>query len=118
MPRVDVTGQIKTLEQEGQAIEAELLELFSDPELRHGVRAPGGWVLRSRPRTRRDYAPDNRDAIKDLQQRAGRAQPLVSTYLCLTHRSTRAPNRGSKPIGRSLEHPFQGFCARNGKNHV
>jgi hypothetical protein len=34
MPRVDVTGQIKNLEQEGQAIEAELLELFSDPELR------------------------------------------------------------------------------------
>ena len=90
MRRVEVTGQIKTLEQERQAIDAELLEVFSDPELRHGVRAPGGWVLRSRSRTTWDYAPEIRDAIKDLQrlaQRDGRAQPLVSSYLCLTHES-------------------------------
>ena len=88
MRRVEVTGQIKTLEQERQAIDAELLEVFSDPELRHGVRAPGGWVLRSRSRTTWDYAPETRDAIKNLQrlaQRDGRAQPLVSSYLCLTH---------------------------------
>ena len=88
MRRVEVTGQIKTLEQERQVIDAELLEVFSDPELRHGVRAPGGWVLRSRSRTTWDYAPETRDAIKDLQrlaQRDGRAQPLVSSYLCLTH---------------------------------
>jgi len=84
--RVAISGQLKTLEQERQAIDAELLEVFSDPELRHGVRAPGGWVLRSRSRTSWDYAPEIRDAIKDLQQQAqrdGRAQPLVSTYLCL-----------------------------------
>ena len=91
MRRVEVTGQIKTLEQERQAIDAELLEVFSDPELRHGVRTPGGWVLRSRSRTTWDYAPEIRDAIKDLQrlaQRDGRAQPLVSSYLCLTQEST------------------------------
>ena len=91
MRRVEVTGQIKTLEQERQAIDAELLELFSDPELRFGVRAPGGWVLRSRSRTTWDYATEIRDAIKDLQhlaQRDERAQPLVSTYLCLTQEST------------------------------
>ena len=89
--RVLITGQIKTLEQERQAIDAELLEVFSDPELRFGIRAPGGWVLRSRSRTTWDYAPEIRDAIKGLQgqvQRDGRAQPLVSTYLCLTHEST------------------------------
>ncbi len=88
--RVLITGQIKTLEQERQAIDAELLEVFSDPELRHGVRAPGGWVLRSRSRTSWDYPPETRDAIKDLQrlaQRDGRAQPLVSSYLCLTQES-------------------------------
>ena len=88
--RVEVTGQIKTLEQERQAIDAELLVVFSDPELRHGVRAPGGWVLRSRSRTSWDYAPETRDAIKDLQrkaQRDERAQPLVSSYLCLTQES-------------------------------
>ena len=84
--RVEISGQLKTLEQERQAIDAELLEVFSDPELRFGVRAPGGWVLRSRSRTSWEYAPDIRDAIKGLQeqaQRDGRAQSLTSTYLCL-----------------------------------
>jgi hypothetical protein len=84
--RVEVTGQLKTLEQERQAIDAELLTVFSDPELRFGIRAPEGWVLRSRARTSWDYAPEIRDAIKSLQQEAqrdGRAQPLTSTYLCL-----------------------------------
>jgi len=84
--RVEISGQLKTLEQERQAIDAELLEVFSDPELRFGVSAPDGWVLRSRSRTSWDYPPEIRDAIKDLQQQArrdGRAQPLVSTYLCL-----------------------------------
>jgi hypothetical protein len=89
--RVEVTGQLKTLEQERQAIDAELLEVFSDPEPRLGVRAPGGWVLRSRSRTSWDYPPEIRDAIKDLQrqaQRDGRAQPMVSTYLVATQEST------------------------------
>jgi len=84
--RVEISGQLKSLEQERQVIDAELLEVFSDPELRHGVRAPGGWVLRQRSRTSWDYDPDIRDAIKGLQQQAqrdGRAQPLISTYLCL-----------------------------------
>ena len=89
--RVEVTGQIKTLEQERQAIDTTLLEVFSDAEIRFGVRAPGGWVLRSRSRTSWDYAPEIRDAIKDLQQQAqrdGRAQPLVSSYLVATQEST------------------------------
>jgi hypothetical protein len=82
--RVEITTQLKTLEQERHAIDAELLEVFSDAELRFGVRAPGGWVLRSRSRTSWDYDPEIRDAIKGLQQQAqrdGRAQPLMSTYL-------------------------------------
>jgi hypothetical protein len=85
--RVEISGQLKTLEQERQAIDAELLEVFSDPELRCGVRAPGGWILQQRSRTSWDYAPEIRDAIKGLQKQAqhdGRAQPLTSTYLCLT----------------------------------
>jgi len=89
--RVEVTWQLKTLEQERQVIDAELLEVFSDPELRFGVRAPGGWVLRSRSRTSWDYAPEIRDVIKELQrqaQRDGQAQPLVSTYLCLIQEET------------------------------
>lgn len=89
--RVLITGQIKTLEQERQAIDLALLEVFSDPELRFGIRAPGGWVLRQRSRISWDYDTDVRDAIKGLQrlaQRDGRAQPLVSTYLCLTQEDT------------------------------
>ena len=89
--RVEITGQLKILEQERQAIDAELLDAFSDAELRFGVRAPGGWVLRQRSRTSWDYAPEIKDAIKGLQQQAqrdGRAQPLVSTYLVATQEST------------------------------
>ena len=85
--RVKISGQLKTLEQERQAIDAELLEVFSDPELRFGIHAPGGWILKQRSRSSWDYAPEIRDAIKGLQQQAqrdGRAQPLTSTYLCLT----------------------------------
>jgi hypothetical protein len=88
--RVEITGQLKTLEQERQAIDAELLDAFSDAELRFGVRAPGGWLLRSRSRTSWDYDLETRDAIKGLQQQAqrdGRAQPLVSSYLYLTPHS-------------------------------
>ena len=89
--RVEVTGTIKTLEQERQVIDAELLSTFGDAELRFGVRAPGGWVLKQRSRTSWDYDSEIRDAIKGLQQQAqrdGRAQPLTSTYLCLTKEST------------------------------
>ena len=88
---VQISGQLKTLEQERQAIDTELLEVFSDPELRHGISASGGWVLKQRSRTSWDYAPEVRDAIKGLQQQAqrdGRAQPLSSTYLCLVQEST------------------------------
>jgi hypothetical protein len=88
--RIEITEQLKTLEQERQVIDAELLEVFSDPELRHGVAVAGGWVLRQRSRTSWDYDPEIRDAIKGLQrqaQRDGRAQPLASTYLVATKES-------------------------------
>jgi len=88
--RIEITAQLKTLEQERQVIDAELLDVFSDPELRHGVAAPGGWILKQRTRTSWDYAPEVRDAVKTLQkqaQRDGRAQPLVSTYLVASKES-------------------------------
>ena len=88
--RSEIAGQVKSLEQERQAIDAELLEVFNPAELRQGIRAPDGWILRQRSRTSWDYAPEIRDAIKTLQkqaQRDGRAQPLTSTYLCLTKES-------------------------------
>jgi len=84
--RVEVSEQIKHLEQERQAIDQELQEVFSDAELRFGVRVPGGWMLKQRSRTSWDYSGEVRDSIKSIQQeaqRSGLAQPLVSTYLCL-----------------------------------
>ena len=89
--RVEITGQLKSLEQERQEIDATLLETFSDAELRSGVRAPGGWVLRQRSRTPWDYCPEIRQSIKGLQQQAqrdGRAQPLASTYICMIQEHT------------------------------
>jgi len=85
--RVEISGQLKTLEQERKVIDAELAEVFSPAELRQGVCVHGGWILKQRFRTSWDYPPEIRDAIKGLQkqaQRDGRGQPLTSTYLCLT----------------------------------
>jgi hypothetical protein len=89
--RTKVALGIKRLEQERHAIDANLLEVFTDAELRVGIRAPGGWMLRQRSRTSWDYDPEIKDAIKGLQQQAqrnGRAQPLVSTYLVATQERT------------------------------
>ena len=85
--RVEVTGTIKTLEQERHAIDAELLSTFGDAELRFGVRAPGGWILRSRSRTSWIYPQTIKEAIQQIQKTAqisGDATELRSTYLVLT----------------------------------
>jgi hypothetical protein len=84
---VEITAQLKILEEEHQANEADLVEVFSDAELRFGVRAPRGWVLRQQNRTSWEDAPEIGDAMKGLQQQAqrdGRRQPLVSTFLVAT----------------------------------
>ena len=89
--RVEITCQLKVLEQERQVIDAELQNTFSDAELRFGVGAPGGWMLKQRSRTSWEYAPEVRESIRVLQQEAqhsGQAQPLTSTYLCLIQEST------------------------------
>ena len=89
--RSEIAGQLKVLEEERQAIDAELLDVFSPAELRQGIRAPGGWILKERTRTSWDYAPEIRDAIKGLQRQAqhdGRAQPLMTTYLTLQRATT------------------------------
>lgn len=89
--KVRIAQIAKRLEQERHAIDAELLSTFGNAELRFGVRAPSGWVLKQRSRTSWEYDPEVRDAIKGLQgqaQRDGRAQPLMCTYHCLTQEST------------------------------
>ena len=88
--RVDVTGQIKTLEQERQMIDADLQRIFSDSELLRGVRAPGRWVLKQRSRSSWEYPSQVREGIKTLQtqaQKDGSAQRLSSTHLVLTQES-------------------------------
>ena len=85
--RVEVTGQIKYLEQERQTIDAELQSIFSDSELRIGVAAPGGWILKQRSRSSWEYPSQVRDAIKTLQtqaQKDGSAHRLSSTHLAMT----------------------------------
>ena len=85
--RVEVTGTIKNLEQERQVIDAELLSTFGDAELRFGVRAPDGWILRSRSRTSWIYPQTIKEAIQQIQKTAqisGDATELRSTYLVLT----------------------------------
>jgi len=119
--RVEVPGQFKTLEQQRQAIDAELLVVVSDPELHQGGRAPGRRVLRARSRIPWDDAPKIRAAIKDAQriaQRGGRAQPLVSSDLCLTHGSTWAPNRGSNRHRSVAGAPASRFLRETWENHV
>jgi len=89
--RVEITCQLKNLEQERQMIDVELQNTFSDAELRFGIRATGGWMLKQRSRTSWEYAPEVRESIKALQQEAqhsGKAQPLTSNYLCLIQEST------------------------------
>ena len=87
--RVEIAGQLKSLEHERQAIDAELSEVFSPAELRLGVRAPGGWILQQRSRTSWEYAPEVREAIKGLQKQAqcsGKAQKCFSAYLVMLRR--------------------------------
>ena len=88
---MEITCQLKNLEQERQVIDGELQNTFSDAELRFGVRVPGGWMLKQRSRTSWEYAPEVRQLIKALQQQAqhsGQAQPLTSNYLNLIQEST------------------------------
>jgi hypothetical protein len=88
--RAEITGNLKTLEQERQAIDAELLDAFSPAELRQGIRAPGGFVLRQRTRTSWIYPPVVKEAIQRIQktaQESGDATELRSTYIVLMQES-------------------------------
>jgi hypothetical protein len=85
--RLEITEQLKILEKERQAIDAELLDTFSYSELRKGIVAPGGWILRSRSRTSWIYPQTIKEAIQQIQKTAqisGDATELRSTYLVLT----------------------------------
>lgn len=84
--RVKISRQLKILEQERQAIDAELTATYSPAELRRGLQAPGGWMIKERSRSTWNYSIETQNGIKDIQkqaQRDGHAKRFTSTYLCL-----------------------------------
>ena len=88
--RVELTQILKSTEAERSAIDEELTAIYGDPELRQGIRAPGGFVLRQRTRTSWIYPPTVKEAIQRIQKTAqdsGDATELRSTYLVLTQES-------------------------------
>ena len=85
--RIWITGQLMVLDQERQVIDYEIQALFGDAELRFGVVAPGGWVIKQRTRTSWEYSPEVRELIRGIQiqaQQDGEAEAKSSTYLCQT----------------------------------
>lgn len=84
--RIDITLEIKTLERERSAVDAELQRIYSDPELQWGVRGSVGWILRQRTRTSWQYPQCIKDQIQTIQksaQKSGDATELRTTYLVL-----------------------------------
>ena len=83
--RIWITSQLKALEEERQVIDSEIQALFGDAELRFGVVAPGGWIIKQRTRTSWEYSPEVRELIRGIQTQAqqdGEAEAKSSTYLC------------------------------------
>ena len=95
---------IKTLEQERHAIDAVLLSTFGDAELRFGVRAPGGWVLKQRSRTSWEYDSEVRDANKGLQQQAqgGQQASHKSGYACTARNGAGGSRCPLRPLARKF----------------
>jgi len=84
--KVRITQIAQRCEQERHVIDAELLCLW---RCRTTLWCSCPWWMGSQAAftNQLEYDPEVRDAIKGLQghaQRDGRAQPLVSIYLCLT----------------------------------
>jgi hypothetical protein len=82
--RVEISQQMKCLEDERKEIDAELTATYPDAELRLGVQFGRGWILKQCQRTSWIYDQQTRDAIKALQreaQRRGSAIPQTTDYL-------------------------------------
>jgi hypothetical protein len=85
--RVNIKLEIRSLEEERTAIDAELQRIYSGPELQWGVKGSDGWVLRQRTRTSWQYPESIKEQILTIQktaQRSGDATELRTTYLVLT----------------------------------
>ena len=85
--RREIQESLKRLEEERRAIDTELVETFSDTELRFGIQFGSGLLLTQRQRTSWVYDDQTRSAIKAIQQeaqRAGSAWRQTSTFLSIT----------------------------------
>ena len=85
--RREIQQSLKRLEEERQAIDSELVETFSEAELRFGIQFGGGLLLTQRQRTSWAYDDQTCAAIKAIQQeaqRAGSAWKQTSTFLSIT----------------------------------
>ena len=85
--RREIQQSLKRLEEERQAIDSELVETFSDAELRFGIQFGRGLLLSQRQRTSWVYDDQTRAAIKAIQQeaqRAGSAWKQPCTFLSIT----------------------------------
>ena len=85
--RLEISQMLKRLEEERQAIDSELVETFSEAELRFGIQFGGGLLLTQRQRTSWAYDDQTCAAIKAIQQeaqRAGSAWKQTSTFLSIT----------------------------------
>jgi hypothetical protein len=67
--RREIQQSLNRLEEERQAIDSELVETFSDAELRFGVQFGGGLLLSQRQRTSWVYDDQTRSAIKAISRR-------------------------------------------------
>jgi len=81
--RREIQQSLKRLEEERQAIDSELVETFSDAELRFGIQFGSGLLLSQRQRTSWVYDDQTRSAFRTAQQRAqntGKRHRLVDTH--------------------------------------
>lgn len=85
--RLEITQESKQLEQEKKRIDEELQQIHSEAELRIGLHAPDGWILKQRSRTSWEYSPEVLEVVKAIQkeaQRDGRATQHQTFHLSFT----------------------------------
>ena len=89
--RVWISAQLKSLEQERKAIDLEIEETYSIPELKFGIAISGGWIMKSNTRTSWEYTPEVIEEIKAIQrqaQQSGLANETRTTHLRLLQHYT------------------------------
>ena len=85
--RLELYRKLKSMEEEKKAIDEQLLNYLSEAELKRGIKATDGSLLKIRNRSSWEYPEDVVRAIKDIREEAqhlGTATKLSTTYLTFT----------------------------------